>query len=195
MSRCLLFGVPISDIWAVPPVAGVYVLIDVNRVYCGHSSSLERRFPETLRKRKFGLYFYFLSEDIMVFSDESTTMACLKELEDDVISALNTIIYGNGLPIYLANQESVSLLPGIAWTKNCPKEYRLAIHIAQTALFGMGIPMPLTFLPSEEAIFTDLSIKLLDWNTAEWNNILSAEFERRESGTAMSPPMFTLHPA
>lgn len=195
MSRWPLYAVPVSDIWAVPPISGVYVLIDASRVYCGHSRSLRRRFPETLRERGFGKYFYFFSEDLMGFPDEDMKMNFLRELEEDTIAALNTIIYGNGLPIELMNGAGVSLLPSIAWKKNCPKKYRLAINIAQTALFGMGVPMPLAHLPYEEAIFSSLPLKLFDMNTAAWRNIIYAEMERRENKSTILPPMFTLHPA
>jgi hypothetical protein len=191
----LLYEIPISDISFVPPVAGVYVLSDFNRVYCGCSEALNRRFPETLREQGFGHYFNYLSEELLDLPSGDLKMACLSCLEKNTISALNTIIYGNGLPLHLTNKKDVTWLPALAWEKDTLIEYQLAIDIAQTVLFGIGVPLHMTNLPYYGIFRTHLPRLMHEFNTSNWEGIVNAESAARQREECLQPPMFVIHPA
>lgn len=195
MARGLLYEVPVSDIWAVPHVAGVYVLRDFNHVYCGSSDDVRRRFPEILGEQRFGHYFNYFSEEFLGLPSNDLTMTFLRDLETNTISALNTLIYGNGLPLWLTNEKDVTWLPSVAWERDAFPEYQLAIDIARTTLFGMGVPLHMTKLPHYGIFRTDLPLGMHEINKAEWGNILNAELAERTRSKSTRPPMFVIHPA
>lgn len=191
----LLYEIPISDISFVPNVAGVYVLRDSERAYCGCSENLNRRFPETLRHQGFGHYFSYFSEELLGLPRNDLKMGFLLQLETNTISALHTIIYGNGLPIYLRNIEDVTWLPAAAWEKDMPIEYQLAIDIARTVLFGMNVPLHMSQLPRYGIFRTDLPRLMHEFNYAKWDDIVTAERRDRKRSGYSQPPMFAIHPA
>jgi len=185
----MLYLVSTSDIRTVPPVAGVYVLHEARRLYCGASENLRRRFPETLGEQRFGHQFAYFPEYLIDLPNPDRVFAHLEVLETNTIAALHTIIYGNGLPLDLTNIKDVSWLPGIAWSRNADVEYRLAIDIARTALFAMGVPLHMSSLPHYGIFRTGLMWRMREVNRTEWNNILAGEVASRKSAEYARPPL------
>ena len=161
----------------LPSAPGVYIFWDDYRVYCGASLNLRDRIPDSRSEQRFG-------HSVLTFRgceayDPGWDWAGWLDLEACCIGALNTIIYGNALPLELVNQNHVKTLPYSVWTTSEYTLDHLAIEIAQAALYAMGLPPPLTHLPPYRNLFFSWLPKLQDHLSREWPTILAKERQRR----------------
>ncbi|MBM2294905.1 hypothetical protein JQX09_23535 [Sulfitobacter pseudonitzschiae] len=184
-----LYEIPVSDLWSVHAVMGIYILRSSRRIYCGLGSNLANRIPNSLREQGFGEFANYFTEELLYFPKDFRQVDFMSVIEANTISALHTIIWGNGLPLRLTNKQHALLLPGAAWNSCLMLEYKLSIEIAQTVLYRMGVPRRLTELP---AYMSDFPTDLGRHHAARWKDIIADEVCLRKKAEC---PLFVMHPA
>lgn len=190
----VLYDVPVSDLWAVPSIPGVYILSDDSNIYCGSSGSLMRRSHEIIREQGFGQRFSYFCKDLCNPSHKVSKNLSIRAIETRTISALHTIILGNGIPLNLTNDRDVSWLPSAAWSKNRELVYSIALDIAQTALRQMGVPIHMTQLPYYYLFQSNLlSITAVE-NKARWAEIIRKELSKRADEGGIKHPLSVMSP-
>jgi len=190
-----LYEIRVSDLRYIPPCPGVYVLTDCGKFYCGHGGSLAERIPQSIREQGFGDIVYFFPVELLNLPRSISEMQLVKDLEASTISALHTIIYGNGLPLELTNTQYAEWLPRAAWFERPFTVYNIGIEIAQSVLQTIGVPTCMTELPHFDICTTNLPLAMLRENLDRWQSILAVNDAAR--GLIASPitPLRIMHPA
>lgn len=190
-----LYEIPLVDLWAASSETGVYVLTSFNKVYCGFGTTLSTRLPKTIQKQEFGELIFFFPAELWNLPEGASDTEFAKFIEANTIAALNTIIYGNGLPFRLTNIDHATWLPKAAWAEKTTNEYKLPVEIAQTVIGRIGVPSHMTKLPWYEIYQTPLPRLILDANKAAWPAILAAEATSRTAKGNSDYPLRVIHPA
>lgn len=184
-----LYSVEMKNRRLIPEVKGVYFIWEESRIYCGSTNNLAKRVKGSSYERGFGkVVFYF--PEFLLNGNQAVELHEIRTLEENCISALLTISYGNGLFLDLTNSQGSYLLPEYVWKDKRPNEFSLAIKIAQTILFGIGIPIGMIGLPNYHAMCSTWSPRYLRKSNEErWGEILSAERVARQSNYSQQPPL------
>ena len=190
----VLYKVDFSERRLIPKGPGIYILFEKSFLYCGGAKNIRKRVRESRQAQNFGeKVFFFPIGPFRVFEGYPIKLL-IKALENACIAALHTIIYGNGLPLTLTNQQNVVLLPDSAWSDDITPEYELGIHIAQTVLYSIGLPRAMIHLPFLPFAIAGGGRLIADFNATRWPAIYAAERAARQNPNHPRSPMFVVHP-
>lgn len=143
------------------------------------------------KKEDEGQIFYFLCHESLSVDQDQLCIEFFEEIEELTISSFHTIIYGNGLPLPLLNKRDAVFLPPSVWYN--PDQYDLlALGIAQTIIYQVGVPLHMAKLPRNEVFSTMLPSRSLEINKSVWPDIMSAECAAREEGKYSDCPLLVL---
>lgn len=191
----ILYEVPFEDRDFIPHSLGLYILRSKNEVYCGYSEQLDHRVISSSRDRGIGEHINYFTTDLVTLSENICALEFTKELERNTITALNTLIWLNGLPVILKNSMDVKLLPQAAWDRKKTHHYIIAIKIAQTVLVRMGVPFHMVGLGYHGSWKTSIPQKIKELVEPIWSSIIEEDRRHRASGNYPPTPLRVLHPA
>jgi hypothetical protein len=177
---------------SLPNEQGIYVLCQGSRIYCGRGKDLSERVPVSAREQGFGDIVYFYPASFMDIANNTNLRTFLGQLESDCISALFTIIHGNGLPFNLTNKNDAYPLPPSAWSTAGDNEFSLAIKIAQTVLHRNGVPSVQYGLPNYEILFSNITQAIAAENAGRWGEIVASELKTLEAPDYPKAPLICI---
>jgi hypothetical protein len=188
----VLYCLDIENIKFLSKESGVYVLWEGNQLYCGEAGDFSSRVGRSVKERGFGRTVFYYPTKRLESLVNMNPKQLRRYIEGQCISALHTIIYGNGIPFHLVNDLHALLLPPSAWSEDEENEYSLAIDIAQTVLHSLMVPSPLYQLPYRELLFSDIPSKLHSENTLGWKDISAAERDGRRKKDFQKGPLWCI---
>jgi hypothetical protein len=184
-----LYCIDIEKKNLLPIEGGIYIIYERGRIYCGSTANLSKRVPESVREQGFGQFAFFYPAKFLEVPSSFGIDALVDLLESQCISALYTIIFGNGLPLQLSNKRDAEILPSVEWNIDEGQGYSLGVEIAQTILYQIGLPNHMSGLPFHGILHTDIPEAIATKNAGKWSEIFAIESKARRCSSHPKGPL------
>ena len=137
---------------------------------------------------------FYLPQHLFSFCDPKSFEVAIMELEEVTIQALHTLIWAHGLPYELLNSQYAYLLNEKAWELDTENTYLIPISIAQSVLYGLGMPIMAIGLPHPLLFASGLQSQMRKYNIDNAFAIKSAEMKQRQNPLHAQSPLNLIYP-